>query len=319
MIREPKIGESEQGSDLPVHSDVALLPLRPEANRANTVPVDLLIALVLTTVATVTVLTESPPVARVPLGLLLVLVLPGFALTAALFPSNDGPDAVARAALSVALSLATIPFVALAIDRSPWRIERVSVTIGLALITTIALIAALILRARLLPDERYAPQIELPAIPSIRNLTRDQKVIGATLLIAVGLFIYGGFDAARTRITGSHTTEFALYNSEGKAEFYPRDVSPGDVAEVQLAVTNHEGRRIQYHVVVSGAGKAIQTIPDFALRDGQSWQGAVRFTVTQADSAVVQFELYRQDLPADSGPYRMLELVVNDNQPTGPR
>ena len=99
------------------------------------VPVDLLIALFLTTVATVTVLTESPPVARVPLGLLLVLVLPGFALTAVLFPSNDGPDAVARAALSVALSLATIPFVALAIDRSPWRIERVSVTIGLALIT----------------------------------------------------------------------------------------------------------------------------------------------------------------------------------------
>jgi uncharacterized membrane protein len=318
MITEPEIAEREQESDQSVHSDVAPLPRQPDINRTSTFPFDLVIAFVLTAVATAAVLIEAAPVARVPLGLLLVLVLPGFALTTALFPSNDGPDAVARAALSVALSLATIPFVGLAIDRSPWRINRETVTISLALVTAIALITALILRVRLAPDERYALRTEPLSIPSIRALPRDQKIIGATLLVAVGLFIYGGFDAAITRFTGSHTTEFALYNSEGKAEFYPRDITPGDVAEVQLAVTNHEGRRIQYHVVVSGAGQAMKSIPDFALRDGETWQEPVQFTVTQPDNAVVRFELYRQDLPADSGPYRMLELVVNDSQPTGP-
>src|SRR4051812_29970156 len=75
----------------------------------NAFPVDLIGAFILTLGASAASLLESPPLVRVPMGILLVMALPGFALISALFPSADGPDGVARATLSVALSLATIP------------------------------------------------------------------------------------------------------------------------------------------------------------------------------------------------------------------
>src|SRR5687767_9285718 len=86
---------------------------------AAKIPTDLLIAVVLALLAAAASLLEAPPFLRIPLGVLLVLGLPGFGIVSSLFPSNDGPDAVARIALSVALSLATVPFLALTIDQSP--------------------------------------------------------------------------------------------------------------------------------------------------------------------------------------------------------
>jgi uncharacterized membrane protein len=279
-------------------------------------PYDLIGAFLLTLAGTLASLLEAPPIVRIPLGILLVLALPGFALVCMLFPSIDGPDGVARVALSVALSLATVPIVALVIDRSPWRIERVTISIGLALVSVLALMTAAILRARLAPGERYVPGISIPALPHPRAWTRDQVALGAAFMLAAVLFIYGGFDAAVTRITGQPTTEFALYNAEGKAQFYPRDVTIGEAAEVQISIANHEGKRLRYEVVVGGAGQAVHVLPDLTLDDGQTWQGTVRFTVTQAgDRLPVRFELYRVDHQSDSEPYRQLELLVTGHQP----
>jgi uncharacterized membrane protein len=281
-------------------------------------PVDLVVALILTLAATATSLLEAPPALRVPFGVLLVLGLPGFGIVSSLFASDDGPDGVARIALSVALSLATIPFLALTIDRSPLRLDHVTVTSGLMIVSMSTILIAAGMRARLPIDERYAPKLHLPTIPRRSEWTRFQIVIGSALCVAAALFIFGGYDVVTTRLTGQPTTELALYNSDGVAQFYPRDVTIGEAAEVQVSIANHEGERVQYELVVAGSGQAVSTMPDLTLADGETWKGPVRFTVTSAGVELpVRFELYRTDRANGSEPYRLLILIVDGEEPSG--
>ena len=48
---------------------------------------------------------------RIPLGLLMVLFVPGYALIAALFPRKDDLDGIERLALSFGLSIAVVPLI----------------------------------------------------------------------------------------------------------------------------------------------------------------------------------------------------------------
>src|SRR5437867_3448634 len=56
------------------------------------------------------------PLLRVPLGLAAVLLAPGYALVAAVFPEHDDLDGGMRAGLSFGLSVAVLPLLALLLD-----------------------------------------------------------------------------------------------------------------------------------------------------------------------------------------------------------
>jgi uncharacterized membrane protein len=274
--------------------------------------IDLLANAALLSIASATVLLESPAYLRVPFGTLLVLLLPGHALVCALFPSDDGPDGVARAALSVALSLSTVPPVALAIDRSPWRIERTTMTAGLITVTVVALISAVILRHRLPARERYDPQFDQTVLPVPSTWNREQRVVAGLLILAGLLFAVGGYQAAITRLFGEPLTEFALYNADGEARFYPREVTPGQPEVVQLEITNHEQEEVTYRVLVAGDGVMLDQLADVTLTDDETWRSDIRFTVSEVgERQEVRFELYRADQSPDRGPYRTLTLIVD--------
>jgi len=276
------------------------------------IPRDLLIVGVLALLGAATATAGAPVPLRVIFGLPLVLCLPGYALAAALFPSRDGPDGMARAGLSVALSLATIPPLALAIDMSPWRIDATTVSIGLALVVAAGAATAGALRARLPDAERYRAQLDFHRIPPPRQWNRSTRVAAVVLGIATLLILVGGADVVRSRIMGESLTEFALHNAAGEARFYPREIVVGEPAEVQLSITNREHRTVTYRVAIGGAGVAVETLPEIRLQDGETWTGIVRFTVqSEGENLPVTFELFRTDRSEDAEPYRELRLIVN--------
>jgi uncharacterized membrane protein len=272
---------------------------------------DLAVTVLVAALAATVVLLPGPPLLRVPLGILLVLFLPGYGVVSALFPSNDGPDGVARFALSVAMSLSAIPLVALVIESTPWRMDRTSLATGLTAVTGLTCIAAVFLRLRLPDTEQYiisAPKVDLPG-PS--GWSRQDWLIASGLALAVVLFVAGGFDTFKARIFGVPTTEFALYNAEGKAQFYPRDIVIGEGTVVQIGITNHEGKPIRYRLVVGGAGRAVGTLSEEEIADGETWQKPVEFTVDASGERMpVYFDLYRVG-EESSEPYRTLTLIVN--------
>jgi uncharacterized membrane protein len=83
-----------------------------------------------------------PGAARIPAAVLLLLILPGFALASAAF-AHRRLDPVERVLLTVALSLAAAVLVALCLDVTPWGLDRSSWAVALAGVTVAsALVAA---------------------------------------------------------------------------------------------------------------------------------------------------------------------------------
>ena len=99
-------------------------------------PVDLLTCIVLAAATVLLTLTplESPAL-RIPLGLAMVLIVPGYALIAALFPRRTDLDSIERIALSFGLSIAVVPLIGLGLNYTPWGIRLTPVVISLAIFT----------------------------------------------------------------------------------------------------------------------------------------------------------------------------------------
>jgi len=80
---------------------------------------------------------------RYVLGIILVLWLPGYSLTRALFPEKE-LDNIERTALSIGMSLALVPIAGLILYYTPWGIETIPVTLSLLALTATFATAAII-------------------------------------------------------------------------------------------------------------------------------------------------------------------------------
>src|SRR5512137_1985530 len=119
-------------------------------------PSDLLAAILMalaTLVFTLTPLSDLP--VRIPLGLLMVLFVPGYTLIAALFPQKKDLDGIERLALSFGLSIAVVPLIGLGLNYTPWGIRLTPVVISLAIFTIAMALAARYRRQSLAEEERF--------------------------------------------------------------------------------------------------------------------------------------------------------------------
>lgn len=80
---------------------------------------------------------------RYLLAIILILWLPGYSLTKALFPEKE-MDNIERTALSIGMSLALVPLIGLILHYTPWGIETTPVTLSLLFLTAIFATAAII-------------------------------------------------------------------------------------------------------------------------------------------------------------------------------
>src|SRR6185312_392561 len=125
----------------------------------------------------------APIPLRIAFGLPLIVFIPGYALTSALFPTNQGLDGLERIALGFGLSLAQIPLIALGIEFSPWRLTLGPI-VGCLIISTLIFSAiGAIRRNQAEADERFVAQIPTPAISPASTWSGTTKI---ALAIIVG-------------------------------------------------------------------------------------------------------------------------------------
>jgi len=200
---------------------------------------------------------------RVALGVPFVVILPGYALTAALFPGSErqsaGPGGraelspVERLTLSVGLSVAVVPLVVLFLNFTGWGINPTPVRLALLSVTLVASAVAVVRRLRLPPADRFT----LPVGRSLRAVSgtgaptrRVNVVIGVLLVLSVGV---AGSSLAMAD-EGETFTEFYLLseNDTGTlvADDYPTTVSSNETATVHVGLGNEEARPMNYTVVV---------------------------------------------------------------------
>jgi len=203
----------------------------------------------------------GPKMLRVPLGFLFIFLLPGYAVTAALFPrvtpertSVNGPQSgwvtmYERLILSVGLSIIVVPLVALTLTMLDLTITLRSVMLSnWTVLTTVAGIAA-VRRSRQHPLERF----HLPVEAASQSLQRyfGRSTVNVVIVVLLLVSVAGlGFAAFETDNRGQYT-EFALLSPQGyEAGEYPQNLSANDPETFRVEIQNREGEAVRYTGVV---------------------------------------------------------------------
>lgn len=244
-------------------------------------PADLAAVLLLTGVTLVVTLTpvirETP--LRVVFGLPFVLVLPGYALVAALFPEagdghtseeaeengagdesgrGSGVDGVERVALSFGLSIAVVPLVGLVLNFTPFGIRLVPVLVSVSLVTAGGAVVAA-RRRRLLPaEERFRVPYQGWYAGARAELFEPDSgtdaALNVLLVVSILLAVSSVGYAVAVPSQGESFTEFYLLtedeNSDLVAADYPTEFVAGEGRELVIGVGNQEHEAVTYTVVV---------------------------------------------------------------------
>lgn len=251
----------------------------------------------------------EPSGGRILFGLLFVLFLPGYSLQAALFPRPADLDRSERLGLSLGLSVAVLPPLALALDALPWGLQLWPVALGLSSLVLPCATVALVRRARLAPVERPDPESR-SAVGTGRG---PRDLAGRILLVgfALALLVAGGSAALAlaTPDPADQFTEFYILGPHGLAESYPRVAVAGRPLSTTVGIANHEGAEQVYRVVVKIGGQVVGESYPIYLAEGAVWEGPVESVVIGgSDLQEVAFILERGNLPE---PYRALSLRLN--------
>lgn len=281
-----------------------------------------------------------PAPVRVALGFLFVFVLPGYAATAALYPSmyevrsggaGTGTWSVDESlaprealVLTVGLSIAVVPLSVLAVNYTQLTIGPETTLGTVAVVTVAASLLAAVRRVRT-PVTRTTGAPIGRLFATLADRVRSQATGGpSAAAVAVGLLVVSGGVAGAALVDteqGETYTELSLLTTETEsgnltAGGYPTSLAPDDPTPLVVSVGNHEGERVRYTVVVRlqevvGAGE------QRAVRRATTLD---RVSMTVADGAVEREQRPVAGDPAYSGTrHRLAFLLYRGEPPETPR
>jgi hypothetical protein len=228
-------------------------------------------------------------VLRVMLSLLLTLVLPGYALTAALFPDAALPR-TDRLLYSVGLSLVVTILGGFVLNWTPWGLRPQSWALLLSYITLGGCVTAVIRR----PLVEVAPQR-----PALRLSVGQGTLLGLAILTLAGSLL--------------------IARSEAVQQPAPNVVQlwmlPGAQARtVRLGVITKGPTGGRYRLVVQRGGYTIREWPSLTLKNDDRWEATVELLARQPGSGSIAARLYRVAEPGVV--YRNVTLWLNDRPGT---
>ncbi|WP_424005026.1 DUF1616 domain-containing protein (plasmid) [Haloarcula salina] len=214
-----------------------------------------------------------PTPLRVVLGFLFVFVLPGYAATAALYPTmyrqivrGSESETVSDdtrlfgteiAVMTVGLSIFSVPLPILLVNLLGFDIGPDTTFALVTAVTVVCSAAAVLRRARSRTERAGVPVARLGE--RVTSDLRAQFSSGPTVgAVTVVLLLTAAGVAGATLISqpqGETYTEFSLLTIDDEtgnltADEYPTSFAAGDPQSVVVAITNREGTETSYTVVV---------------------------------------------------------------------
>ncbi len=238
-------------------------------------PVDLYLTLGLTLVAMVCA-------ALVPVGdplrtliiLPFLLVLPGYALTAALFPNQIG--LAERLLLTLALSISVTVVSGLLLNLTAWGLQGTTWIVWLGGITIAACMLALARRQRYLtPNLAVNPGASAAWLPSAAATAIALVICGFALVLVR--------DGATQQSTAF--TQFWLMPDESSP--------PG----IEVGIRNMETESMRYKVQLLVNNQVVKEWPTITLNNGEQWVDNLVLPPEWAHASSVDAVLYRLDKP----------------------
>lgn len=279
---------------------------------------------------------------RLALALPLVLLVPGYALVAALFPERGdetGFDTLERVVLAVGLSLVIVPIVAYIANFTPYGIRLAPVLVGVVAWTVVFALFGLLRRARRVPEDRYrlrwtAGDSTLPDLFTVQDRGLDsrrgpfepengrQLLLNVALVVSILAFVAAGAYMAVAAPSLPDTephTEYYLVAENGSGELttdaLPDDLEAGGTESIQVGIENHEGGTetyttvvLQQEVTLTDDGDAVESV------DGQQELDRFETTVDDGETERVEYDLS----PTESGDVHVWFLSYHGDVPEDP-
>ncbi|WP_158301493.1 DUF1616 domain-containing protein [Methanocella paludicola] len=256
------------------------------------------------------------------LGLFVVVVAPGYALVAALFPGKAAINGNIRIVISLGMSVIITALIGLVLNFTAWGIRLEPVAISLSYFSIIVALIANMRRLGLNEEDRQSPHIRETislifgeAFP--KEVRFSDKVVTFVFLVSMVLSITAIGYVIVFPQNGEKYTEFYILGPDGIAENYTTNFRLGDNGTFIVGVVNHEQKSLAYNVRVvmnNGFDQSTLYTDQFTLANDQTLEKAARISPDITGTNMkLQFFLYADGNM--SSPYRECHVWVNVTQP----
>ncbi|MCQ6963388.1 DUF1616 domain-containing protein [Methanolobus chelungpuianus] len=260
---------------------------------------------------------------RAFLGIVMVLVLPGYAMVAALFPGKDDLSGAERFTYSIGLSVAVVPFIGYGLLSAPWGMNVGPLMISISALILVMCAVAFIRRHRLPEGMAFSPSLSSLYRPPVSFLSgrhsRLESVLRISLVFAVLISAVTVAYVIENPKPKVGFTEFYLLGPDGTSSGYPTNLSIGDSGSVMVGIVNQEERSVDYRLEILLDGKPLPSQAageDIHLGNDERWESEVTFKPdVYGNGMKLQFLLYKDTELSE--PYRELYLWLDVQDGTG--
>lgn len=245
---------------------------------------------------------------RIILGLPFALFLPGFLLTAVLFPKKDEIDGLTRITISVGLSIIIVPLIGLLLNYLSLGVKLLPMMLSLIFLDTFLLFLSWYRRTNLPEEKRFSLTLTIDLL-KWSNKTKETNIIHAALLITGFLLIFTSVFILSSPKTDKNFTEFYITGLDDITAGYPKQLQVGENGTVKAVIVNNEHQKTRYRMDILVDGDIFQTISPIDIANQEKQEITVLFNTEELEGLVnVEFLLYRDG--QDMKPYRQLRLWV---------
>jgi uncharacterized membrane protein len=294
-----------------------LARLRSAAGRD--VPAALLGAALLTLLMAVPVSVPVVGPVRVALAAAYVLIVPGYAIVAALFPGPRELDRAERLGLGIGCSLALVALLTPVLDYLgvPLRPEPILVAQVGILVVALSVATWRRLRRAAIEDPAAAAESSRPwSVRAMLDLAAARTARlgppGRLALALVPLAAAAALSVGLTTAPERPASAFYAIGPDGFIGDYPYRVDLDGELRVTLGVENHEAAAVTFHVEIRADGPNPATLlrtEAFTIEAGAIREETVSWRMaTPGEARKVHILLFAQD-PVT--PYRQLTMVVD--------
>jgi uncharacterized membrane protein len=260
---------------------------------------------------------------RTYLGVLLVLFLPGYALTAAIFPAKKDLEGIERAVISLGLSIALVPTMGLVLNYTTWGIREITLLTGLSVFILLMCAIAYYRRNLLLEEEAFevpfkAFFLEMKTELMKKPESKIDKIFAVILVLSTVASVVGLAHIIGNPKDREHFTEFYILGANKTADGYPTNLIFGKNATVIVGIVNHENRPVNYTMEMRLENQSLPLPEDHKqinLVHNTSWIEQVTFTPPfKGKNMKLEFLLFNET--EKQTPYRDLHLWINVTKET---
>jgi uncharacterized membrane protein len=242
----------------------------------------------------VIVLTDSGVPLRTLFGLPLILVIPGYALTALLWGRHQ-LGAPERVVLSIGISLALAALSAILLDWTPLGIGGAQQTLLLGLLALVAIVAIVLRDLGRRGGRSEAGAGRAPRLFASFKW-RQALLFGIAMAIVASAVAYSAHSALRPRGTGF--TQSWINVQDAKA------------GVVDVGLENDEVQAETYRLQLTLNKRPVNEWRDVRLEPGQQWSTKLSLPQSQGQR-VAELVVYRSDHPTTV--YRKVQLSIGAN------